>query len=274
MKLMLSLILALVIIPAVCYGIDAKVETVEGGILQIADFSMDGRKTFSIDRAGGIERVDWKEITSFEIKQVGANYWIVIQFTTGKKDTLRLRQHSFFRGRSDLGPVSIPFEKVRKVSLLPNTAEEMKKEDSPVKETMLPVDSPPQEFDRVTLRNGDVLIGGLLSDWLTIRTIYGTIGFKKTDVNRVSFGKGAKLQKDGEKDVLFSKYGDKLSGIIPDSYLRVRLRTNTDISIPREHIQEIEFGVMPEIESKIPPEQPESTTPKGTSDVTIPLRRN
>jgi len=274
MKLLFSLILALVIIPSLCYGIDAKVETVEGGILQIADFSMDGRRTFSIDRAGGIERVDWKEITSFEIKQVGANYWVMVQFTTGKKDTLRLRQHSFFRGRSNLGSVLIPFEKVKSVSLLPDTAEEKKKEESPVKETILPVDSPPQEFDRITLRNGDVLMGGVVADLLTIRTIYGTISFKKTNVNRVSFGKGAKLQKDGEKDVLFSKYGDKLSGIIPDSYLKMRLRTNTDISIPREHIQEIEFGVMPEIGSKIPPEQPESTTSKDTSDITIPLRRN
>ena len=66
MKFLLSLILAMVIIPSIVYGIDAKVETVEGDVFQIRDFSMDGRRTFSIDQGGGIGRIDWKEITSFE----------------------------------------------------------------------------------------------------------------------------------------------------------------------------------------------------------------
>ena len=85
MKLLFSIVLVLLIIPSIGYGIDAKVETVEGDIFQITDFSMDGRRTFSVDRAGGIGRVDWKEITSFEIKQVGANYWVEVQFTPGSR---------------------------------------------------------------------------------------------------------------------------------------------------------------------------------------------
>jgi hypothetical protein len=274
MKFLLSLILAMVIIPSIVYGIDAKVETVEGDVFQIRDFSMDGRRTFSIDQGGGIGRVDWKEITSFEIKQVSGNSWVEVQFTSGKKDTLRLRQHSFFRGRSDFGQVSIPFEKVKKVSLSLGVVEEKKKEDLSVKETVLPAGSLSQELDRITLRNGDILTGGLVAESLTIRTIYGTVVFKKTDIARVSFGKGAKIQKDVEKDMLFSKYGDKLSGTIPDSYLKMKLRTDTSVSIPREHIQEIEFGVLSEIDQKIPREPAESTTPKSPSDITIPLRRN
>lgn len=246
-----SAVVMFIFIPSFLFAIDGRLETVDGDVYQITDLSMDGRRTFSIDQEGGIGRLDWKELSSFEIKQSGANYWIEVQFTTGKKDTLRLRQHSFFKGRSDFGQVSIPFEKVKKVSLLQDAVGEGKKEDMPLKETTLQADSQPRGLDRVTLRNGDILIGELVADSLTIRTIYGTVVFKKTDISRVSFGKGAKLQKDAEKDVLFSKYGDKLSGIIPDSSLRMKLRTDADISIPREHIQEIEFGIAPEPERKI-----------------------
>jgi sporulation protein YlmC with PRC-barrel domain len=240
-----------VLVPSLLFALDARLETVDGDIYQITDFSMDGRRTFSIDQEGGIGRLDWKEISSFEIKQVGANYWVEVQFTTGKKDTLRLRQHSFFKGRSDFGQVSIPFEKVKKVSLLPDAVGERKKEETPLKETALQADSQPRGIDRVTLRNGDILMGELVADSLTIRTIYGTVVFKKTDISRISFGKGAKSQKDAEKDVLISKYGDKLSGTIPESSLEMNLRTNSNISIPREHIQEIEFGIAPELERKI-----------------------
>jgi len=248
---LLPMIALLILFPVGVFAFDARLETVDGDVYQITDFSMDGRRTFSIDQEGGIGRLDWKELSSFEIKQSGSNYWVEVQFTTGKKDTLRLRQHSFFKGRSDFGHVNIPFEKVKKVSLLPDAVGEGKKEDTPLEETTLQGDSRPLGVDRVTLRNGDILMGDLVADSLTIRTIYGTVVFNKTDISRVSFGKGAKLQKDAEKDVLISKYGDKLSGTVPESSLRMKLRTDAYISIPREHIQEIEFGIALEPERKI-----------------------
>lgn len=251
-KIMLaSAVVMFVFLPSFLFAIDARLETVDGDVYQITDFSMDGRRTFSIDQEGGIGRLDWKEISFFEIKQSGSNYWVEVQFTTGKKDTLRLRQHSFFKGRSDFGQVSIPFERVKKVSLLTDAVGEGKKEETPLKETTLQAESQPRGFDRVTLRNGDILMGDLVADSLAINTIYGRVVFKKADISRVSFGKGTKLQKDAEKDVLISKYGDKLSGTIPESSLRMKLRTDADISIPRDHIQEIEFGIVSHPESKI-----------------------
>ncbi|MFB3885591.1 MAG: hypothetical protein ACE144_10215 [Thermodesulfobacteriota bacterium] len=249
-KILLFALLLIFVIPVPLIAFNARLETIEGEVFQINDFSMDGRWTFSVDQGGGIGRVDWKDISSFEIKQAGATYWIEVQFATGKKDTLRLRQHSLFKGRSDFGQVSIPFEKVKKVSLSTDAAEEKKKEEGGLKEAALQPDFQPREIDRITLRNGDILMGILIADSLTIRTIYGTVSFKKADISRISFGKGAKVQKEAEKDVLISKYGDKLSGIIPDIYLKMNLRSDAEISIPREHIQEIEFGIAPETERK------------------------
>ncbi len=247
---LLLVVTVLILVPVTIYAVNARVETVEGDLFQVSDFSMDGRRTFSIDRAGGIGRLDWKEITSFEIKPMGGNYWIEVQFTTEKKDTLRLRQFSSFKGRSDFGQVSIPFEKVKKVSLLLTGDEGKKKEDLTMKESILPADSTPSELARITLRNGDILMGDLLAESISIRTIYGTISFKKMDIQKVNLGKGAGGQKEGEKDILYSKYGDKLTGTITETYLKVKLRTDTDVSILRQHIQEIEFAISPDMERK------------------------
>ena len=247
---LLLVVMLLLLLPTTIYAVNARVETIEGDVFQVNDFSMDGRRTFSVDRAGGIGRLDWKEITSFEIKQMGVNYWVEVQFTNEKKDTLRLRQFSSFKGKSDFGQVSIPFEKVKKVSLLLSSNEEKKREDQAVKESVLPTDSPSSELARITLRNGDILMGDLLAESISIMTIYGTISFKKMDIQKLNLGKAAGGQKEGEKDILFSKYGDKLTGTITETYLRVKLRTDTDVSIPRQHIQEIEFAISPDTERK------------------------
>ncbi|MBM4309299.1 MAG: hypothetical protein FJ123_21435 [Deltaproteobacteria bacterium] len=147
---------------------------------------------------------------------------------------------------------------MKSVSLLPDTAEEKKKEESPVKETMLPVDSPPQEVDRITMRNGDILLGKILNEVVSIRTIYGTIYFQKESLHRIVLGNpSGKGQKEREQDILYSKYGDKLTGTIYDLQIKINLLTETKLSLSKEHVKEMEFGVMPEFEQK--PSQEKST---------------
>ncbi len=243
---LLSATLFLMLIPAGLCAFNARIETIEGVVLEVSDFSMDGRRAFSIDAPGGIGKLDWKDLSSFEIRKVGPDYWVDVQYVSGKKESYNLRQFSVFRGRTDFGWISIPFEKTQKVLLsLPGTEEKKKEDISPKEEG-----ASPRWLDRITLRNGDILMGDLLVETLLIRTVYGTISFKKEDIQKIYFGNPRSGQKEGEKDTLLSKYGDKLTGMISGMVLKLKLRTEEEVSIPRQHIQEIEFRI-PEIESII-----------------------
>lgn len=239
-----------IFLPISLYGFNVQVETVEGEIFALQQFSMGGRKAFSVDRGGGIQRIDWNEIESFEIKRKAGDYWIEVKTIDGKREEYGLRHYSPFQGRSELGTMLIPFEKVKKVIFLKEFPEEKKKEDLVLKETPISLEAAPSLPDRVILRNGDILIGEVLLETLRIRTVYGTVTFKKGDLARLSYGKRLKTQKEGERDLLHSRYGDKLSGVLIEGNVKLRLSNQTEIFIPREHIQEIEFGIRPESDSK------------------------
>jgi len=240
-------ILIFLLIPAEVFALNAHVETVEGLVIEVSDFSMDGRRAFSIDSIGGIGKLDWKDLSSFEIRKVGSDYWVDVQYVTGKKESFNLRQFSVFRGRSDFGWVSIPFGKTKKVILSTVEAEGGKKEDPSQKGE---AGTSSRWLDRVTLRNGDVLVGDLLVEALAIRTIFGTASFKKEDIQKIYLGLVRSGKKETEKDTLLSKYGDKLTGVINGPFLKLKLRTEEEVSIPRQHIQEIEFRI-PEIDTAI-----------------------
>lgn len=248
--ILLALNLFLICFPFVLYGFNVQVETIDGETFSLKQFSMGGRKAFSVDQGGAIQRIDWNEIESFEIKSRGGDFWVYIKFVDGKRNEFSLRHYSPFQGRSELGTMLIPFEKVKRVSFLKDSTEEKKKEEPGIKESSLPWTAPLSLPDRVILRNGDILIGEVQISSLRIKTIYGTVAFKKGDISRLSYGKRLKNQKEGEKDVLISKYGDRLSGELIQGSIKLTLRNNTEIFIYRDNIQEIEFGIRPESEPK------------------------
>ncbi len=245
-KLFISTLI-FILLPAGIFAFNAHVETIEGLMIEVNDFSMDGRRAFSIDSAGGIGKLEWKDLSSFEIRKVGSDYWVDVQYVNGKKDSYSLRQFSVFRGRTDFGWVSIPFEKTKKVVLSMPAGEDPKREDISQKEE---AKASPRWLDRITLRNGDILMGDLLMETLSIRTVYGTVHFKKEDLQKIYFGTVGSGKKEAEKDTLLSKYGDKLTGVISGLIVKLKLRTEEEIVIPRQHIQEIDFR-LPEIESVI-----------------------
>jgi hypothetical protein len=255
MKRLLLIMMLFILVPLQGYAFSARVETVDGEILTLDDFSMEGRRTFSIDEMGGIGRLDWKEIAAFEIKQVGQRYWVEVQYGNGKKETFSLRHYSSFRGRADSGPVSLPFQKVKRVALSPDAPEGKKTEEMAIKVSDL-LSSALKEVDKITLRNGDVLLGNISNEIVSIRTLYGTLAFKKEDIQRVLLGSSGKGQKEKESDTLHSKYGDKLTGSISESQIKITLLTKTNLSISREHIREIEFGVAVDNEQRAIREKP------------------
>jgi hypothetical protein len=255
LRLQLLLILVLFLIPLnSVFASSARIETIDGEVFTIKDFSMEGRQYFSVDHKGATTTLDWNDIASFEIRQVGSNFWVEVRLLDGKKEVFRIRQSFPFRGRSEFGKWSVPFERVKKVFLI-GEVEEKRKEESLVKETSILPSYSSREVDKISLKNGDILLGNISHEIISIKTNYGTLSFKKDDILRVSFGSSGKAQKERESDALYSKYGDKLTGIISESQIKITLFNKTNLSIFREHIKEIEFGVMPEFGQKSSPER-------------------
>ena len=225
------------------WALNARIETIDGEILTIKDFSMEGKRHFYVDWKGGTSTLDWKDIDSFEINRIDPNYWLEVLLRNGKKDSFKVRQFSSFRGKSDFGQWSIPFEKMKRVFFIGDVVDEKKKEELSTKEIDLP-HSVSKEIDKVTMRNGDILFGNIFAEIVSIRTNYGTLSFKKEDISRFSFGASEKAQREKELDTLYSKYGDKLTGTIYAPQINIILLTGRNVSVLREYIKEIEFGVM------------------------------
>jgi len=241
---------------------NARIETIDGEVLTIKDLTMEGKRHFYVEWKGGTSTLDWKDITSFEIMRMGQHYWIEVLLLNDKKDSFKVRQFSSFRGKSDFGQWSVPFEKVKKVILI-RGEEEKRSEDISVKEENVLPYPKPKGLDRVTLRNGDILLGNVATEVVSIRTNYGILSFKKEDLFRFSLGTSEKPQREKELDTLYSKYGDKMTGTISASQIKITLLTGTNLTILREHIKEVEFGVGIDTDQKAPQEKlPGSPSPK------------
>lgn len=264
-QLVLILVLFLLQLNSVL-ALNARIETIDGEVLMIKDFSMEGKRNFYVEQKGGTSTIDWKDITSFEVMRIGQNYWVEVLLLNGKKDSFKVRQFSSFRGKTDFGQWSLPFEKMKKAVLIGDTVEEKKKEEFAIKETYIPPYSIPKEVDKITLRNGDILLGNISNEIISIKTNYGTLSFKKENILRLSFGTSGRAQKERELDTLYSKYGDKLTGNIYESQIKITLLTKTNLSIFREHVKEIEFGIMADTEQKVLQEKLTESAPTKSND--------
>ena len=265
MKTRLLLVITLLILaPVGVCALNARIETIDGEILKIKDFSMEGKRHFYVDYKGGTSTLDWKGIDSFEIMRIDQNYWVEVLLLNGKRESFKIRQFSSFRGKSDFGQWSIPFEKMKKAFLIENTIEEKKKEGLSIKESYTLPYGTPKGIDKVTMKNGDILLGNISSEIISIRTNYGTLSFKKEDILRVSLGTSGKAQKEKELDTLYSKYGDRLTGTISAAQIKITLLSGTDLSILREHIKEVEFGITIDNEQKAPQEKLTESPSKET----------
>jgi hypothetical protein len=67
-------------------------------------------------------------------------------------------------------------------------------------------------------------------------------------------------------DTLYSKYGDKLTGTISASQIKITLLTGTDLSILREHIKEVELGITIDNEQKALQEKLTESLSKETKE--------
>jgi len=90
------------------------------------------------------------------------------------------------------------------------------------------------QHDSVTLRNGDTITGDILNDSFTIQTSYGRLTFKRAEVEKIVVeGAGTNV------DVLRLRIGDKLSGVLQDSKIRLRLVSGTVTELDKDKVKEV-----------------------------------
>jgi len=90
-QLLLILVFSLIPLNGVLAS-GARIETIEGEVFTIKDFSMEGRRHFSLDYKGATTNLDWSDIASFKIRQIGSNFWVEVHLLDGKKEVFRIRQ--------------------------------------------------------------------------------------------------------------------------------------------------------------------------------------
>jgi hypothetical protein len=99
-KFLSFLIIILILAPfSDTLALNARIETIDGEILTIKDFSMDGKRYFYVDWRGGTSTLDWKDIDSFEIMRIDQNYWVEVLLLNAKRESFKIRQFSSFRQR-------------------------------------------------------------------------------------------------------------------------------------------------------------------------------
>jgi hypothetical protein len=91
-------------------------------------------------------------------------------------------------------------------------------------------------FDRIFLKNGDVVSGQILKETFKLRTSYGTINFELPQIAYIDFESGGK-----NTDIVVLKVGDQLSGVLEAPIITLQMQHGTEIELDKEKIKKITF---------------------------------
>ena len=88
--------------------------------------------------------------------------------------------------------------------------------------------------DVMTLKNGDVLMGRLQGEKITIQASYAKVGLDVEGITRITF------EGDGNNmDVVVLTTGDRLSGTIQDKTVKFKMLTGVEIEIDKDKLKEV-----------------------------------
>jgi hypothetical protein len=91
-------------------------------------------------------------------------------------------------------------------------------------------------FDRVFLKNGDIISGQILKETFKLRTSYATFKFELPQIAYIDFEGGGK-----NMDIIVLKVGDKLSGIVEAPVITLQIQPGTEIDLDKQKIKRITF---------------------------------
>jgi hypothetical protein len=94
----------------------------------------------------------------------------------------------------------------------------------------------PVHYDRIILKNGDTINGQVLTAAFTLTTFYGTLNFEADKIQQIN------IQGDGEEvDFVMLKTGDRLSGTIEESLIRIKIDSGKEVVVSKEKIKDVLF---------------------------------
>lgn len=93
------------------------------------------------------------------------------------------------------------------------------------------------DADTVSLRNGDVLSGSILSEAFTVAASYGTLTFTQEQLASITIEDAA-----GRTDQFVLKVGDRVSGVLQNATIEMTLTSGATITLEKGSIASITFA--------------------------------
>ena len=93
------------------------------------------------------------------------------------------------------------------------------------------------DVDSVTLRNGDILSGTILTGEFTVQASYGTLTFTSEQLASITIEDAA-----GKTDQFVMKVGDRVSGVLQNTTIEMTLTTGATIALEKGNIASITFA--------------------------------
>ena len=93
------------------------------------------------------------------------------------------------------------------------------------------------DVDSVTLRNGDILSGTILTGEFTVQASYGTLTFTSEQLASIAIEDSA-----GRTDQFVLQVGDRVSGVLQNATIEIALTTGATITLEKGNIASITFA--------------------------------
>ncbi len=93
-----------------------------------------------------------------------------------------------------------------------------------------------KKYDLIVLKNGDTVTGTVENKNFTLKSSYSEMAFEISEVAKIVFaGAGSNV------DVIRLKVGDKISGVVQDEKVVIKLVSGTSIEVEKDKIKEIKI---------------------------------
>lgn len=93
-----------------------------------------------------------------------------------------------------------------------------------------------QKYDSLVLKNGDTVTGTVENKNFTLKSSYSEIAFETSEIAKIVFeGVGSNV------DVVRLKVGDKISGVVQDEKVTIKLVSGTSIEVEKDKVKEIQI---------------------------------
>lgn len=94
----------------------------------------------------------------------------------------------------------------------------------------------PAPFDRLQMKNGDLISGVIQNESLSIKTSYALLNFTLDKLFSIELEGGG-----ANNDVILVRTGDKISGVLETTKIKVKLTTGGEVELDKDKIKMIRF---------------------------------